>query len=101
MRAQSGGTDMKRLALIVVGCAWARGLAVVLLLASSLATSFAASSFTGFGALPCGSNNFAQAVCDDGKVVVGGSGSARRGAAGEKNANKTLGNVPELGGAYG
>jgi hypothetical protein len=57
MGAQSGGTEMKRLVLVVVGCAWARGLAVALLLAGSLASSFAASSFTGLG-----SRSYAQAV---------------------------------------
>jgi len=56
---------MKRLALVVMGCAWARGLAVVLLLAGSLPASFAQSSFTGLGA------HNAAAVSDDGSVVVG------------------------------
>jgi len=70
---------MKRLALVVVGRARARVLAVALLLAGSLPTSFAASSFTGLGFLPGGSSSCAHAVSGDGKVVVGGGASGSSG----------------------
>jgi probable HAF family extracellular repeat protein len=53
-----------------------RALGGVLLLACSLASSFAQSSFTGLGFLPGGSESRATAVSSDGKVVVGYGGSA-------------------------
>ena len=49
----------------------AHALGVVLLLGSSLASSFAESSFKGLGFLPGGKISSASAVSDDGKVVVG------------------------------
>jgi len=65
--------DRKSPALPFAFCV--RALGVVLLLCYSLASSFAASSFTGIGALPDCTRSMARAVSKDGLVVVGESES--------------------------